>query len=182
MLIFDEVLTGFRLARGGGAEYFGITPDLAAYAKALANGFPLAAFTGRAQYMVALDRTIYTTTYAGETLSLAAALATLRILRDEPVHAEVWRMGRRLMDGLAEILYEYRLPGLISGLPPYFNLTFKTGDTEREQVLYRSFYTALFRQGVFSTGPWLLSYAHTAEDVQETLLAAVAAARSTAAL
>ena len=182
VLIFDEVLTGFRLARGGGAEYFGITPDLAAYAKALANGFPLAAFTGRAQYMVALDRTIYTTTYAGETLSLAAALATLRILRDEPVHAEVWRMGRRLMDGLAEILYEYRLPGLISGLPPYFNLTFKTGDTEREQVLYRSFYTALFRQGVFSTGPWLLSYAHTAEDVQETLLAAVAAARSTAAL
>src|SRR5262249_41092234 len=61
LLIFDEVVTGFRLAKGGGAEFLGVAPDLVAYAKAFANGFPLAAFAGRAEYMKALDRTLITT-------------------------------------------------------------------------------------------------------------------------
>jgi glutamate-1-semialdehyde aminotransferase len=180
LLVFDEVLTGFRLALGGGAEYFGVVPDLAAYAKALANGFPLAAFTGRAECLRALDRTIVTTTCAGETLSLAAALATLRTMREEPVHATIWRRGRELMDGLSSVLAGHGLPGQVVGLPPYFTVTFENGTPERDAELYRAFYGGLLRRGVFSTGPWLMSYAHGQREVEETLAAAAAAARDAA--
>lgn len=82
LLIFDQVLTGFRLAEGGAQAYFGVAPDLSTFAKALANGYPLSAYGGRRDVMETLYNVILTTTYAGETLSLAAASATLKTLRD----------------------------------------------------------------------------------------------------
>jgi glutamate-1-semialdehyde 2,1-aminomutase len=180
LLIFDEIVTGFRLARGGGAEFFGVAPDLVAYAKAFANGFPLAAFAGRAKYMNALDRTLITTTYGGETLSLAASLATLRTMREEPVHKEIWQRGSDLMEGLASIMRAHDLPGRIIGLPPHFKLVFLSGDDERDKHLYNSFYGSLFRHGVFSDGFWILSYAHQKNDLEETLAAATIAAKESA--
>src|SRR5690606_21256101 len=99
VLIFDQVLTGFRLATGGAQEYFGVIPDLSTYAKAMANGYPLAAFGGSREVMGALDRVIITSTYAGETLSLAAACATLRVIQTLPVIDHVWDMGRRIRHG-----------------------------------------------------------------------------------
>jgi glutamate-1-semialdehyde 2,1-aminomutase len=182
LLIFDEIVTGFRMARGGGAEFFGVAPDLVAYAKAFANGFPLAAFAGRADYMNALDRTLITTTYAGETLSLAASLATLRTMREEPVHKEIWQRGSDLMEGLASIMRAHDLPGKIIGLPPHFKLAFLSGDDERDKHLYKAFYRALFRRGVFSDGFWILSYAHQKNDLEETLAAATIAAKESASV
>jgi glutamate-1-semialdehyde aminotransferase len=182
LLIFDEIVTGFRMAKGGGAEYFGVAPDLAAYAKALANGFPLSAFAGRAEYMKALDRTKITSTYGGETLSLAASLATLKTMREEPVHREIWQRGSALMEGLASIMRAHRLPGKIIGLPPFFELVFQSGDAERDSRLYQAFYSTLFRRGVFSDGHWFLSYAHQKGDLEETLAAATIAAEQTASV
>jgi glutamate-1-semialdehyde aminotransferase len=182
LLIFDEIVTGFRMAKGGGAEFFGIAPDLVAYAKAFANGFPLAAFAGRAKFMQALDRTLITTTYAGETLSLAASLATLRTMREEPVHKEIWQRGSDLIEGLASIMRAHDLPGKIIGLPPYFKLAFQSGDDERDGHLYKAFYGTLFRHGVFSDGLWILSYAHQKSDLEETLAAATIAAKEAASV
>ena len=182
LLIFDEIVTGFRMAKGGGAEFFGVAPDLVAYAKAFANGFPLAAFAGRAKYMNALDRTLITTTYAGEALSLAASLATLQVMREEPVHKEIWQRGSDLMEGLAAVMRAHDLPGKVVGLPPYFKLVFLSGDDERDGHLYKAFYGALFRRGVFSDGSWILSYAHKKHDLEETLAAATLAAKESASM
>ena len=175
LLIFDEVFTGFRLAPGGGAEYFGVTPDLAAYAKAIANGYPLAAFAGAAKYMQALGRGRISTTYATEALSLAAGLATLRVMREEPVHEQIWRRGRDLMDGIGSALNSQGLPGTVSGIPPRFNVGFSSGDADRDKALHTAFYRGLLRRGVFSTGGWIMSYAHSQTDVEDTISAAMEA-------
>ncbi len=101
VLIFDEVLTGFRLSIGGAQEFFGVRPDLTSFAKAIANGFPLSAFGGKRNLMKKLDDFILTATYAGETLSIAAAIATLKVMEEQKVHDNILRMGKRLMDGLS---------------------------------------------------------------------------------
>src|SRR5262249_28675847 len=100
LLIFDEMWTGFRLALGGAQEYFGVKADLACYSKAIANGMPLAALTGRRDVMELCEQDVFFfTTFGGEALSLAAARATLGELRDKNVPAYLAEQGRRLKDG-----------------------------------------------------------------------------------
>ena len=96
LLIFDEVKTGFRFAKGGAAEYFGITPDLATYAKAMGNGYPAAAFAGRDEVMAMLpDKVSHGGTYAGNRVAAAAAVKTLEILRDTDALATIHATGSR---------------------------------------------------------------------------------------
>src|SRR5438552_5264156 len=97
LLIFDEVKTGFRIARGGAAEYFGVTPDLATYAKAIGNGYPAACFAGSDEVMSVLpDKVSHGGTYAGNRVAAAAAVATLKILRDTDALASIHQVGRAL--------------------------------------------------------------------------------------
>ena len=168
LLIFDEVLTGFRLALGGGSEYFGVTPDLSTYAKALANGYPLSAFGGRRDVMQKLYDVIITTTYAGETLSLAAAHATLQILRDEPVIEHLWTMGARLQQGFDAAVQALGLSARAIGLPPAVQFHF-SDDAETDAAAHHVFFRELYRRGIFAARPFLLSYAHQDEDLDETL-------------
>src|SRR5213079_515509 len=94
LLIFDEVKTGFRLAKGGAAEYFGVTPDLATYAKAIGNGYPAAAFAGTDEVMSVLpDKVSHGGTYAGNRVAASAAVATLKILRDTPALDTIKAVG-----------------------------------------------------------------------------------------
>lgn len=168
LLIFDQVLTGFRLALGGAQEFFGVTPDLTTYAKALANGYPLSAFGGRREVMRCLDRAMITTTYAGETLSLAAAGATLDVLGQEPVIDHIWRMGARLRDGFEVAADALSLEARAYGLPPAVQFRFG-GGPEADADAHRVFFHALFEAGIFPSRPFLLSYAHRAADIDETL-------------
>ena len=111
LLIFDEVKTGFRFARGGAAEFFGITPDLATYAKAMGNGYPAAAFGGRAEVMSVLpDKVSHGGTYAGNRVAAAAAVKTLEIIRDTDALETIHATGRRIQDGLREVLNPTGLP------------------------------------------------------------------------
>jgi glutamate-1-semialdehyde aminotransferase len=171
LLIFDEVLTGFRLAPGGAQEYFGVVPDLASFGKALANGFPLSAFVGCAEVMEeGLRKTIVTATHAGETLSLAAARATLQCMRSEPVHKHIWRVGEKLMTGLEAIFRERNLPARAVGLPPLFSIAFQTGDAVRDRSLSLTFARELLRRGIFYRGNrCFLSYSHGDDDIAHAL-------------
>jgi glutamate-1-semialdehyde aminotransferase len=171
LLIFDEIVTGFRLAKGGGAEYFGVEPDLVVVAKALANGFPLAAFCGKREVMAVLDtdQVLITTTYAGETLSLAASVATLAILRDEPVIEHIWRLGQRLMQGLEQAGRDAGLPVRVYGLPPCSTLAFDVEDAAAQNQLRDHFFGELFRQGIFPNVNWFITYSHTQADIDETI-------------
>ena len=168
VLVFDQVLTGFRLALRGAQEFFGVVPDLTTYAKALANGYPLAAYGGRRDVMALLDRVTLTTTYAGETLSLAAAQATLGVLTSEPVLDHVWAMGRRLSDGFDRIAARLGLPGRAFGLPPAVQFRFDP-DPATDEAARKAFFAECYRHGVFAARPFLLNYAHGEAEVDETL-------------
>ncbi len=168
VLIFDQVLTGFRLANGGAQEYFGVVPDLSTYAKALANGYPLSAYGGKRDIMQMLDHVTLTTTYAGETLSLAAASATLNILKTEPVLKHIWTMGERFMTGITTLAEKLDLPVQVYGLPPASGIRLSP-DPQQHQLLRTALYRELFKQGIFPNDLWLITYAHQPADIDETL-------------
>jgi glutamate-1-semialdehyde aminotransferase len=169
LLIFDEVLTGFRLALGGAQEYFGVVPDLASFAKAMANGYPLSSYTGKRQYMKQLDEFVLTTTYAGETLSIAAAIANITVMKREKVHQHLWTMGERLMEGLNTIANELGVEVSAAGLPPGCFLKFHSDDTQYNTHLEHIFMRELYREGIFANHNWFISYSHKASDIDETL-------------
>ncbi|MBS1518603.1 MAG: aminotransferase class III-fold pyridoxal phosphate-dependent enzyme [Bacteroidetes bacterium] len=107
LLIFDEMWTGFRIAPGGAQEYFGVTPDLACYSKAVANGMPLSVITGRQDVMRLLDKDVFFfTTFGGEALSLAAAMATIDEIITKNVPAFLSEQGKKLKDGYNKIVSE----------------------------------------------------------------------------
>jgi len=134
LLIFDEVKTGFRFARGGAAEFFGITPDLATYAKAMGNGYPAAAFGGRAEIMSLLpDKVSHGGTYAGNRVAAAAASKTLEIIRDTDVLDTIRATGLRIQDGLREVLNPTGVPYQFTGHPSMFGIMF----TDKVATEYR---------------------------------------------
>ncbi|HYE57962.1 MAG TPA: aminotransferase class III-fold pyridoxal phosphate-dependent enzyme, partial [Rhodothermales bacterium] len=157
-----------RLALRGAQEYFGVIPDLTTYAKALANGYPLAAYGGCREIMAMLERVVLTTTYAGETLSLAAAQATLGVLTSEPVLAHVWAMGQRLRDGFDVLAARLGLPYRAFGLPPAVQFRFDA-DPATDEALRKTFFAECYRRGVFAARPFLLNYAHGEAEIDETL-------------
>ncbi len=169
LLILDEVLTGFRLAPGGAQQYFGVDADLASYAKALANGYPLSAYVGRKEYMETLYRFRMTTTYAGDALSIAAALATLRVMQQEKVQDHLWTMGKRLMAGFNQIVRELGIEGYAAGLPVGSYLKFVHSDPKYPDRLEYLWHRELYREGIFANNRWLISYSHKERDIDEAL-------------
>jgi glutamate-1-semialdehyde aminotransferase len=169
LLIFDEVLTGFRIARGGAREYYGITPDLAAFAKAMANGYPVSAFAGKREFMQTLEKTIITTTYAGETLSLAATKATMEVMQADPVHEHINKMGERLHNGFSEIIRETGAPAYAAGMPPAPYIQFDLGDSQKNTAWQDELFSELFALGIFPSERWLINYSHKPEDIDQTL-------------
>jgi glutamate-1-semialdehyde 2,1-aminomutase len=176
VLIFDEVITGFRLGIGGATERFGVTPDLATYGKALAGSWPVGALAGRRELMemFGTGAVNHSGTFNANVMAMAAVTATLTRLRDDPPYAELERVGGRLMKELSEL-------GLrIQGVPMAFHATF--ADDGVEVTDYRSLqrcdadrYGRLARrlvdEGVWvaSRGVWYVSAAHGDEEVGVTL-------------
>src|SRR5262245_50401905 len=124
LLVFDEIITGFRLARGGAQEAFGVLPDLACFGKALGNGMPLSALVGRAEVLRTIARVGYGMTYRGETLSLAAARAVLDVFEREPVAAHLERVGRALIAGFSEACARTGVEAALRGPPARTTLAF----------------------------------------------------------
>ncbi len=170
VLIFDEVLTGFRLAAGGARECFGVIPELSTYAKAMANGFPLAAFGGDRRVMAELDRVVITSTYAGEALSLAAACATMQTIASQPVLTHIWEMGRRLQQGFDHAAREVGVEARSIGLPPAVQFRF-SDQREKDDAARAAFFRELYRRGIFPAVPFLLNFAHDPDAIDETIAA-----------
>ena len=183
LLVFDEVISGFRVAPGGAQELFGVVPDLAVVAKALGNGFPVSAFGGRADLMdaVATNRSMHAGTFNGGGVSVAAASATLdALLGDDGATYERMRaLGKRLMDGLVARAADagHRLVAQGPG-PVFFTWFLESGGVERFQdhleadaALYARLAEQLLSEGVrvIPAGRWYLTAAHTEEDIERTL-------------
>jgi glutamate-1-semialdehyde 2,1-aminomutase len=192
LLIFDEVKTGFRFARGGAAEFFGITPDLATYAKAMGNGYPAAAFGGRAEIMAVLpDKVSHGGTYAGNRVAAAAAVKTLSIIKDTDALETIRSTGLRLQDGLREILNPTGLAYQFTGHPSMFGIMF----TDRVATEYRDWATTdhelydAIAMGMHARGampepdsrePWFVCEAHAEGDLVDRTLTAFEGALGTA--
>jgi glutamate-1-semialdehyde 2,1-aminomutase len=169
LLIFDEIVTGFRVAIGGVQQYYGVTPDLAVFSKGMANGMPISAITGRREVMQTLERTTVSSTFGGDALALAGARATMRVYREQDVIAHLWRMGRRLVDGVNEIFREFGVPGEFQGCPTCPQLVFAAGDPERNRRFSVALLKGLFRRGVSIYHVSYVNFSHAESDVDETL-------------
>ena len=181
LLIFDEVKTGFRIARGGAHEYYGVKPHLTAYAKALGNGYPIAAYGGKKEIMGIVGKGVTQGgTYSGNAVAAAAADATLDILKGQPVIETTRRLGTRLQDGLRNIFDEAGIPALISAHPAIFTLSFGVDQVrdardwgKSNTLYYRKMMAGLLAHGVLidenPREPFCLCYSHTEEDIERTL-------------
>ncbi|MEV4285857.1 aspartate aminotransferase family protein [Nonomuraea bangladeshensis] len=192
VLIFDEVITGFRHHLGGWQAISGITPDLTTMGKAIANGYPVGALGGRADLMELFSSrpggpAFFAGTYNGQPAVVAAALATLRKLREEPVHEHVFRLGERIRTGLAEVFASLDIPALVTGYGSVFVGYFMTGPARTYDDLLRNdanmfigYRRRLLEHGVFELPLNLkrshVSYAHTDADADHLLEAAASAA------
>jgi glutamate-1-semialdehyde 2,1-aminomutase len=184
VFILDEVKTGFRIAPGGAAEYYGIQPDLATYAKALGNGFPVAAFGGKREIMEAIGpgRITHAGTYNGNAVATAAAEKVLELLADGSVLRHVGVQGKKLSDGISEILTRFDLPHEVAGPPQMWGLLlgdkpvreFRDYFHTRRQ-LYLRIAMGLIERGVMpepdAREPWFMMYSHTDEDIAYVLQA-----------
>jgi glutamate-1-semialdehyde 2,1-aminomutase len=186
LLIFDEVKTGFRLARGGAAEYFGITPDLATYAKAMGNGYPAAAFGGRREIMSVLpSRASHGGTYAGNRVAAAAAVKTLEILRDTPALDTIRQTGERIQAGLREVVARRGLPAIFTGHPSMFGIMFTETVplsyrdwAKSDHELYDAVAVGMHARGAMpepdSREPWFICEAHAQGDLVDRVVTAFA--------
>jgi glutamate-1-semialdehyde-2,1-aminomutase len=171
LLIFDEIVTGFRMARGGAQEYFGVTPDLACFAKGIANGMPLAAVVGKREVMQIAERLLISTTYGGEALSLAAARACLETYRNPAVFEHIWAMGERLMNGLNAAAQTHGVPARCVGYAPMSLLEFHGDTPATTDRLWNAFLRETAQRGVLFRrgGLAFITRAHTAEDIERTV-------------
>jgi glutamate-1-semialdehyde 2,1-aminomutase len=182
VLIFDEVKTGFRIAAGGAHEYFGVTPDIGTYAKAMGNGFPVAAIAVAGGLVDAWkDGGIAQAgTYSGNSVAAAAAQSTVsQLLTGEPL-ARVEKVGTTLMEGLESILADKSVESTVTGLPSMFSIYIGEGDpkeyrdiADHNEDLYDDICFRMIRRGVMpcpdALEPWFVCAAHTDEDVATTL-------------
>jgi glutamate-1-semialdehyde 2,1-aminomutase len=191
ILIFDEVITGFRHGLGGYQGICAVMPDLTTMGKAVANGFPLAAIGGKRELMEQFNThpegdVWYGGTYNGSSPSVAAALATIAIMEREPVHEHIFALGQRMRDGLTGLVRERSLPLSVGGFGSLFVLSFydspardfeaaSRNDTER----FLAYRRALVARGCLEipedVGRSHISYSHTEADVDESLATAAAA-------
>ncbi len=171
LLIFDEIVTGFRLGRGGAQEYFGVIPDLACFAKGIANGMPLAAVCGRREVMQTAEHLTISVTYGGEALSLAAASATLREYRSQDVFPHTWRLGELLMHGLNDVASTAGVAFRCHGLAPMSAMTFDAATPALEALSWTFFLQEAAQRGVLFRrgGCNFIAYTHTETDIEHAV-------------
>ncbi|MFB7919552.1 aspartate aminotransferase family protein [Streptomyces sp. NPDC056061] len=195
VLIFDEVITGFRHDIGGWQKISGVTPDLTTLGKAIANGAPVGAIGGRADLMDLFSTrpgapAFFAGTYNGHPSVVAAALATLRKLREEPVHEHVFRLGERVRTELTGLYERLGVPAVVTGYGSVFVSYFMSGEAPRtyadllnnDASLFVGYRRKLLEHGLFELPLNLkrshISYAHTDADVDRLIEGTEAAVKA----
>jgi glutamate-1-semialdehyde 2,1-aminomutase len=181
VFILDEVKTGFRIANGGAQEYYGIRPDLATFAKALGNGYPVAAFGGRREIMSIIGHGVSQGgTYTNNKPGVAAAYATLKLLKEKPILKTIQKRGSRLKDGLKEIFEDNGIPAVFNGYPAMFcfgigvdRITCQREWDMSDKEMYIKLTEMAIERGVMpdhdAREPWFLCYEHSEADIDDTL-------------
>jgi glutamate-1-semialdehyde 2,1-aminomutase/spore coat polysaccharide biosynthesis protein SpsF len=171
LLIFDEIVTGFRLSLGGAQQYFGVLPDLACIGKGMGNGYPISAVIGHRDIMEEFDNSFFSFTFGGEAVSIAAAMATLTIMERDNVVSHMWILGRKLKDAYNYLARQYKLEEYTycQGFPPKASVFFKD-QSGNESLLYKSiFQQECVKYGVLFNGHQLNCLMRTDRDIEYTI-------------
>lgn len=173
VLVFDEVISGFRYARGGAQEHFGVTPDLCSMGKGVANGLPMSIVCGSREFMDPFEEIFFSFTFGGETTAIAAALATLDVMDRERYWDHAWKLGARLQEGYRAAAKEYGLEKITdcAGLAPWTIVTFTEQAPWSAMQLKTLFQQEMLRRGILFSGSQFISLAHTEADISRTLAA-----------
>jgi glutamate-1-semialdehyde 2,1-aminomutase len=185
ILIFDEVITGFRHSLGGYQKLCGVTPDLTTLGKAMANGYPIAAVCGKRELMDRFNTreggdVFFAGTYNGHPVGCAAALATIEVMEKEPVHEEIFRLGEKMRKGLGDIISRLKLPATVAGFGSVFLTYFMEGPVHSYRDLLRNnqsltlaYRRQLIERGIFKLPLNLkrnhISFSHRDEHIERTL-------------
>ena len=185
VLIFDEVVTGFRLALGGASEFFGIKPDLATFAKAMGNGFPIAAISGKKEIMQQLapgGKVYQASTYAGNPISVSASIATIEMLMysKNDLYPRIAKTCDRIVDGIKDELEELNLHFTLNAIGSMYQLFFTSGKVDDAKkahksslVMFKRLYDELLQSGIFippsQFETCFVSNAHSEDDADKTV-------------
>jgi len=171
LLIFDEIITGFRFRLGGAQEYYNVTPDLATFGKGVANGFPLSLLVGKTEFMKELEENVFfSSTFGGETISLAAALATVQEIQEKDVISHIWNEGRKLFQGFNKLAEEMGLNAECIGFPIRLKPIFRDANNMESMEIKGLFLQETVKRGILS-GHYDMRpcYSHKDEEVEKTL-------------
>jgi glutamate-1-semialdehyde 2,1-aminomutase/spore coat polysaccharide biosynthesis protein SpsF len=171
VLMFDEIITGFRFSIGGAQEMLGVIPDLASFAKGISNGIPLSAIVGKKEYMKVLDETFFSFTYGGECIGLSAAEVCIPKLKREKVPDHLWNIGKTLKDGFNILAKQHNLEDFIQciGYPCRTIVSFN-GQGIYDQLEMKSiFQQELIRRGILWAAYHALSWSHNDKNIEATL-------------
>jgi glutamate-1-semialdehyde 2,1-aminomutase len=173
LLIFDEIITGFRFSTGGAQALFSVTPDLATFGKGMANGYAVSAVVGRKDIMLLMEDIFFSGTFAGETLSLAATKATLTKISNLPVIEHICALGEQLKQGLKELLTEMGDPLWLNltGHPTWSFLQILDSPPYSSWQLKSLFSQEMSQRGILLGGSHNLNYSHQASDIKMLLSA-----------
>ena len=193
LLIFDEVVTGFRLSLGGASEYFGVVPDLMTLAKSIANGFPLSAIVGKKKIMELFSpkgSVFQGSTYAGNPISVTAGVATIEKLRDvkNELYPKLSRISDILTGGIIDHMKDLKFKSSINKISSMFQLYFTDEQIKNasavkksNQILYKKLFNELLKSGIFippsQYETCFISYSHDDEDIDKTIEAFAIALR-----
>ncbi|MCK5295532.1 MAG: aminotransferase class III-fold pyridoxal phosphate-dependent enzyme, partial [Alphaproteobacteria bacterium] len=171
VLIFDEVITGFRYSLGGAQKLFGVIPDLATFGKSMANGMPISALVGKKKYMKKVGDIFYSFTMGGETLSIVAAIATIKEIEQKKVIGYIWKKGEYLQKKTNQLLKKNELDDIIrvQGKPCWqvfiVSSTEKYSDLEIKSYLQQE----ILQAGFLWYGQHNMSFSHSQRDIDALL-------------
>jgi glutamate-1-semialdehyde 2,1-aminomutase len=185
LLIFDEVKTGVKIARGGATEHYKVRPDIVCLAKAIGGGLPLAAFGASAAIMEELNslRVIHVGTYSSNPVTLAASEAALKEVLTEETYARVFALNRKLVDGYSQIIREHKLPAYANGVGCMGTINFRKDPIrnyrdwyDQDKTTQHAWYLGMMNEGILPQPPgpdeqWTISAQHTDADIDAHLKA-----------
>lgn len=173
LLVFDEIITGFRYALGGAQDFFGVTPHLSCFGKGMGNGMPISAIVGQDAVMKEMEEIFFSGTFGGETLSLAAALATIEKIEQKKVISSIWSYGDELSNSMSGLISKHGLSNLIQlcGYAPWKILQFSNHAHATSRDLSTLFIQEMIGKGILINSSCNINYAHNEQDKTRILAA-----------
>lgn len=166
ILIFDELVTGFRWALGGAQEYFGVVPDLACFGKGISNGYPISVIAGKAEYMKKMDEVFVSTTFGGFTLGVVAALETIKLMKEiGNVQSQMHSMGEMFIDKANQIIKSHNLPLEFLGYGVHPVLKVNITDDYLSRVIKSYIYQEFNKRGILFSSSMTIGYIHKQAEI-----------------